>query len=284
VRAQVIAEASAIIASAPQNIPALLLRADAYANDRQFELAVADCTAVLAIEPTNLGALLMRANIARYYSDQPATALADLDAAVAAHPDSQTALLERLFVRAIQGDQAGVLADAEQLVALSPDDLDYLNGRGFAYLNLGQNEAALADFERALLLGGQDTLAARYGRGKLLLIQGQVDEALADLEAAALRADELPVIWDYFFNEHNLAALDLAQAYNALGRGAEAGPYYDRAVDENSSWYMPFLERARYRAANGDPTGAREDLRAALTLTDDPSERGAIEAELTTLP
>ena len=284
VRDRVIAEVSAIIASAPQNIPALLLRAEAYSNARQYELATADCTAVLAIEPTNLDALLMRATIARDYMNLPAAALADFDAAVAAHPESQGALVGRLLVRASQGDRAGVLADAKKLVALAPDDPEYLSGRGFAYLNQGQNDAAMADFERAVLLGGDEALAARYGRGKLRLTAGQPAEALADLEAVAARSGDLSIVWSYFFDGYTLVHLELAQAYTALGRGAEIGPLLDQAVETNNSWYLPYLERARYLAANDNPAGAREDLRQALSLTKEPDERSAIEAELAKLP
>jgi Tfp pilus assembly protein PilF len=80
------------------------------------------------------------------------------------------------------------------------------------------------------------------------------------------------------------APLDLARAYVAVGRTAEAAPLLDQAVDRNQNWYLPYLSRARYRAAQGDQAGAREDLRSAATFAASDAERAEVAREAAVKP
>lgn len=283
-REQVIADASAVLARDPESVEALLLRANAYYNGRLADETLADLDAALALDPANAQALIMRGSTYRYYRNDPATAMAAYDAAIAADEGSLAAREARLSLLIEQGRYDEARADADALVDRDASNPARHAFRGHLLIAIGELEPALADFERALLLGGDELIEARYGRGKARLEQGGAEEAIPDLEATIPQAAELDQLWYAFYQGRRQAYIDLARAYAQAGRGDEAGPVLDQAIEADDGWHLPYLLRARLRREAGDTAGARADLRAALERTRTDAERGEVEEELRGLP
>ncbi|GAB4442979.1 MAG: serine/threonine-protein kinase [Chloroflexi bacterium OHK40] len=283
-RDQAIADTTAALALNPENVEALVLRGEALANGRQPDEAYADFTAALALDPANYRALMRRGDLSRYTYNDPQAALADYGAAVEAYPENLDARRSRASLLAEQGEYAAARPDADTIVALDAANPDSYRFRGFLALAAGALEPAAADFDYALTIAGPDDLAARYGRGAVLLAQDDPASALPDLEAAAADVDNLDVAWHTFFGGRRRIYIDLAHAYNALGRPEDALAALDRAIELDSDWYLPYLVRGRLRAATADSAGARADLRQALELVGDGPERAEVEQELRQLP
>jgi serine/threonine protein kinase/tetratricopeptide (TPR) repeat protein len=278
-RDQVIADTSFVIERDPTDIAALNLRAETYANDRKPDEALADTNTVLTLDPSNVNALMRRGRLNRYQFDNPEAAIADFAAIIAIDPKDSEAHEGHGALLVMAGDYEGALEDAEALVANDPANAANLIFRGFTYLSLGRDAEAQQDFEDALALGDPQAVEARYGRGLALSAQDRAEEAIPDLELAYRSPDSLYYISGTFARGHNRTAIDLARAYIAAGREADAGPILDAAVDQESDWYLPYLERARYRRATGDLAGARADLRVAVANATSDAERAEVEQE-----
>src|SRR5439155_6407469 len=108
-------------------------------------------------------------------------ALADLDRALAAAPESTEARLARAEVRLDWGDFAGVVADASAVLARNPDDFGALRLRSRAYVMQRLGRQALMDFERMLRLHPK-YLPAVVGRAAAFSILGRDAEARQALD------------------------------------------------------------------------------------------------------
>lgn len=137
----------------------------------------------------------MRLAMARFYLalDQPATALAQLNQWLPAHPkevNRHIALNGRCWARlrlGIELDKA--LDDCDDAVDSEPKNPAYLDGRGWIHLRMGEYKRALADFDRSLELNARSAWTL-YGRGLTKARLGNAVQGEADLEAARqLQAD-----------------------------------------------------------------------------------------------
>jgi tetratricopeptide (TPR) repeat protein len=177
-------------------------------------------------------------------------------------PDSARPLFESAFAVALDAGEEFLAVDAAHMAALvAPDrhgllawtkrgielaeqsddpDVRYwlgplLNNLGWEYYEAGEHEPALEAFERALEAREQsperhhEIEIARYAVGKALRALGRAEEAAPLLEraAASARSEGRPDGW---FHE------ELAEAYAALGRTAEAG--------EQAQLALPLLREA----------------------------------------
>jgi tetratricopeptide (TPR) repeat protein len=265
----------------PDLITARMARAGALYYASEEAAALPDVDYVLGIDPKHSGALHLRARI--YVSlDRAADARRDFDAAATAAPDDRSILGDRAAFYIRQGDYTAALADADRLVALDGADPQLHTLRGFVLHALGREDEALAAFEKALLIGGKELWAARYGRGLVLVAQGRTQEALDDLLAAQAHPDDVANISELFFGTSAMPSVDLARAYQALGQADKAMQALDTAVEQDGS-FVAYLERGRARASAGDRDNARTDLQEALRRAieaQNDQQRAQAEAEL----
>jgi len=183
--------------------------------------------------------------------------------------ESSLPRFERAFERAGRGGHWFLAADAAHMAALAaPDrarlhfwterglalaeaheDAAYwagplLNNLGWELLEAGELEDALAAFERALAVRERDgapapVALAQYAVGKALRALGRSEEAILLLERAVAWADGSGRPDGWFHEE-------LAEAYAAVGRRADAASHAARAI--------PLLEAA-------DPSFAGDEAR-----------------------
>ncbi|HEU5102860.1 MAG TPA: tetratricopeptide repeat protein, partial [Roseiflexaceae bacterium] len=266
---------------APDLIAARMARAWTHYYTSERAAALPDLDHVLSLDPKHSEALYMRAQVYEA-QDRIDDARRDFEAAVAAAPDDTNVFRERaaFFIR--HDDYAAALADADKLIALDGAEPRWHVLRAFALHALDRNEDALKTFDQALLIGGNELWAARYGRGLVLLAQGRAQEALGDLEAAGAHPEDTGEVSELFYGTGAMPLVELARAYQALGQADKALQTLDAALQQDES-FVAFLERGRARAAAGNRDGAREDLREALRRAveaKDDQQRALVEAEL----
>jgi adenylate cyclase len=109
-------------------------------------------------------------------------------------------------------------AASRRALELDPELPEAHAARGFALCQQGKLSEAIPEFERAIELDPRQ-FEARYFQGRARFQAGQIEEA------ARLFGEALEVREDY------QAAFFKAQALAALGRDAEAGPAYQRALE-----------------------------------------------------
>jgi tetratricopeptide (TPR) repeat protein len=268
----------------PDYIPARMDRAWALYYSQDLAGALADVDHVIALDSKNSEAVRLRA-LAYAGQGQAPEAKRDFDAAVAAAPEDTNILRDRAEFLVRQADYAGALADADRLVELDGAEPQWHGLRGFALHALGRDDQALAAFDKALLIAGNEAWAARYGRGLVLLGLGRASEALDDLLAAQAHPDDVDSMAELFYGTYAMPSIDLARAYEVLGKSDEALRALDAALQRDES-FIAYFERGRARAAAGNRDGAREDLQAALRRAleaKNDAQRAQVEAELAKL-
>jgi tetratricopeptide (TPR) repeat protein len=265
----------------PDYVPARMDRAWAQYYSQDLAGALADVEQVVKLDAKNSVALRLRA-LVHAGQGNLATAKQDFDAAQAAAPEDKDILRDRAEFLVRQADYAGALADADRLVGLDGAEPQWHGLRGFALHALGRDEQALAAFDKALLIAGEQAWPARYGRGLALLGLGRASEALTDLQAAQAHPDDVGSAAELFYGTPAMPSVDLARAYQALGKSDEALKAFDAAIQRDES-FVAYFERGRARAAAGDRDAARQDLQAALRRAVDAkneTQRAQVEAEL----
>jgi tetratricopeptide (TPR) repeat protein len=141
------------------------------------------------------------------------------------------------FFQALMDYKMGKFADAVQILdtaikgGLDDSDLHYLLAECLLNTENGNRDAALAALNRAIALNG-DSVSARTMRGKLLLEAGHADQAVRDLELANKQEPE-----------SRSAGYNLARAYRALGREAEAQAIFRKIHDQPASTVTEIGER-----------------------------------------
>jgi len=159
----------------------------------RYETAIARLDAAIAADPRQARAFYNR-GYAHFALFQYERALADYDAAIALDPALGIAYNNRALVRAILGrDLVKALADSDQALKLQPLNLDIRDTRGFIFLKLGDAALALHEYELALSVDATRPIAL-YGRGlaKIRLgnsVAGQADQAAAMTVNAAVARD-----------------------------------------------------------------------------------------------
>jgi hypothetical protein len=112
-----------------------------------------------------------------------ALALKDFDQAVRLNPKDAEALNNRCWTRAMVGDLQVALRDCNESLRLRPNFVDALDSRGLVNLKMGLPNSAIADYNAALRLNPKHA-SALYGRGKAKLRKRDTAGGNADLAAA----------------------------------------------------------------------------------------------------
>ncbi|MCG5218182.1 tetratricopeptide repeat protein [Streptosporangium sp. KLBMP 9127] len=202
--------------------------------------------------------LVLLANRARIAAD-PAAALADLDAVIAADPGYPDYYIDRGNLLYRLGRPADAVADYESAMRAGPPFPEPYYNRAEARFAAGDHQGALADLDHALALDPEfvDGLANRAG---LLASLGRYGEARADAEAG-LALDPA--------NPYLLCAL--GQVELAGGRPAEARAAFDDALAADPALAAAWANRGILAHETGDPESAVADLTRALSLGEDPA-------------
>lgn len=160
------------------------LRAERRRAWGQDALAMADVEKALEAWPESYSARRLRANL-NQDAGRYDLALKDLDVLVAREPDQAGLYNDRCWVRGLGNLELGkALADCETALKLSPNNPAILDSRGLVKLRRGDLSGAIADYDAALKLKPSQA-GSLFGRGVAKRRQGA--KAAGDLDLAAAR-------------------------------------------------------------------------------------------------
>ena len=161
---------------------ALVNRARAHLELREYDLAIADCSQAIELEAGFAPAYCVRgrAYVKRGNHDQ---ALSDLSRALELDANHSLAYLGRIQVWLERRDWDKVIHDATEAVRVDPKLALALAARGRALLQKGEHERAIADFDSAIAINPH-LCSAWNNRGNARFKKGEYERAIADYTAA----------------------------------------------------------------------------------------------------
>lgn len=259
-----LADVEAALALEPENVDALLLRANIHAlSGQNLDRAKDDIARVLERDPENgdaytaLAAILQQENNhgeaieactrairagrpsveARLYRGVMRVDSGDLDGAeedaaiaTAELPRAPAGYWVRGRVRALRGDSSGALDAYEIALALDPSHAATYSARADVFVAMGDHRRALADMDKAVALSGAGTLY--YNRGTVKFAMGDYRGAGADF-TAAIERDPLDLqaylnrgAVSYFFGDHEATLRDFKRATEIAPTYAQARMKY----------------------------------------------------------
>jgi tetratricopeptide (TPR) repeat protein len=235
---------------------AFALRADLHLEASDPATALADLDAAEELDPLRARIHVDRAR-AHLIVDDVQAGIAALTRATELEPEDAALRALLAGVRLFRADDtAGAIADFDRVIELAP--AGYHAARGIAYMKAGEHELALADFDAAIR--DQPEFAHAYVlRSQMLLALGREAEALASLDRALALE---PVAIGY----RNRADV-------RVGSGDVAGALRDLdiAIELDPNDPENYLARARLREGAGQLDAAEADYDAAVRL--EPSAR-----------
>ena len=231
-QAEAIVDLSAAIGMDPKDVPAYLLRSQAYLTleEPKLDEASADVDEALQLQPGSVIGLQMRANIAAQQK-RYAEAIADIQLLVRNDPTNISWLMQ--LTQLYQADDRPSLAirAADQIIKLQPNDWQAFRMRGDAYLSVGQQREAIADYESALNVLPKEAEDAEYRSGLLNNLSWVLATSPKDEIRNGKRALELGLnaceLTEYK-EAHILSTL--AAAYAETGDFEMARKWSDKAV------------------------------------------------------
>ncbi|NDJ84393.1 MAG: protein kinase [Chloroflexi bacterium] len=147
------------------------------------------------------------------------------------------------------------------------EDPGYLASVSYVAYRAGEDDVAAEWANTALAFDG-DLLSGYY---VLALVAARADDYETALDNLYRLEDvedwryEWPFLYERF--GHSLY-LDIARVYQAMGEFDAANVALDQAIENNSSWYLPLLVRARWLAAQGNEEAAILNYLQAIDLAD----------------
>jgi len=160
------------------------LRAERRRAWGQGDLAMADVELALKAWPESYGARHLRAML-NQDAGRYELAVKDIDILIAREPDQAGLYNDRCWIRALANiDLDKALVDCEAAVKLSPGNPAILDSRGMVKLRQGNLAGAIADYDAALKIK-PDQGGSLFGRGVAKRRQGA--KAAGDVDLAAAR-------------------------------------------------------------------------------------------------
>ncbi len=236
---------------------------------------------VLANDPNNVNALILRA---QGFKDkrEPQNALADLNRAIELSPDSARALTLRGAVHMDTMNYEAAIQDFDRAIENNPDASEAFALRGQSRVEAKQNyQLALEDLDTALEKGERTAQVHRY-RGLALVrlsrrdeARQAYDEALKILEAPPAEGQEriqgrqmVEIASEALTQSGASARLYLVrgQGYQLQNNHREAIDDFTAALREDSRSMLAFQKRADSHHATGNCDAAIADLQSACRL------------------
>ena len=208
----------------PRNANALLGRAKALFDKKEYERAIADYDSVVRINPQLADAFIGRGNAWGAKGDLD-RAFADYDAAVGIDPQSARAFANRASIWYERKDYDRAIADVARAIAIDPRLVRAYLLRGNAERRKGDFDAAMLDFRQAVEI--DPAFAAAHNQIAWQLATAEKPSGRDGQRAveSAIKACELSM-WK------NRAFIDtLAAAYARAGNFADAGKWQRRAME-----------------------------------------------------
>ena len=238
---EVIADCGAALKLNPRLSGALLLRANAYSRNKQYDLAIKDYTTALSADPKNATAYSGRAFTYRL-EKQTKAALIDINKAIELKPEKADYYHTRALIYGQINESEKAIADYTKAIELLPSFyFAYLN-RASHYLENKDNDRALFDYTKAIDTWGGKVFTEPYlRRAKIYAARGEKEKAVADLTRALEidpRAVDLLVErgLSYFKSEQiDAAIIDFTKAIEVDRSAADAlllrgSSYYKKKV------------------------------------------------------
>lgn len=241
------------LALEPENMDAMLLKAQVLAAQNDFLGAALAWEQVSRLDASNLGAFMSSAdNYMR--AGQTDLSIDAYGAALAQRPDHAPAYAGRGTVRRGDGDAAGAIADLNKAIALNPGLSAAFRERGLAHFALQDTERALSDLDRALSLDSLDALAYA-SRGVIYASEGQFPQAVGDLDQA-IRLQ--PANADHYGNR--------GAAYGSLGRHVDAIRDFSAAIELAPNESLHYVGRGQGYLELSQVARADADFESAIDL------------------
>ncbi|HEY4310124.1 MAG TPA: tetratricopeptide repeat protein [Pirellulales bacterium] len=146
---------SEILRIDPENVPALLLRAEAAIPDH-LEEALEDLNRALDLRPGLVPALRQRASLLAH-AKKFSAAVSDLELARKLEPADQAAALQLAAVYVVEGKLENGQRIYEEILQADPKNWMAYRGRGDLHLTSGKHRDAVADLEKALTIKDDDS-------------------------------------------------------------------------------------------------------------------------------
>jgi tetratricopeptide (TPR) repeat protein len=173
---------TAIINHNPSDMWAVNLRATAWHEKGELDLAIGDYDELLRLDPNNPMAYSNRGGV---WADKKeyGRAIADFDQAIRLDPNNVGAFHNRGTVWGIKHNYDQAIADFDQAIRLDPNDAFAYRGRGIAWRAKGEYDRAITDYDQAIRLD-PNFGRAYSNRGNLWVDKKKYDKAIADYTEA----------------------------------------------------------------------------------------------------
>ncbi len=249
----------------PNNVAALVLRADLLATGGELDAAASDAERAVGLDGRSSRAFQVRAKV-RLARQLITTALDDANRAVDLDPADAESWFTRGRIRALAGDARGALDDFTAACERAPSAKTF-EARGQARRVLGAIDEAHEDFMAALERDPK-RVEALVGRALVKVARNDIDGAEADLGAAAAVA---PGFVDAWANRAFVRQVkgDVEGALSDLAKSLELAP-------KNA---LLWTSRADMRLEKGDLEGAIADATQALAFRPSYGEAWAVRGD-----
>jgi len=164
--------------TAPASAQMHQIMARELARHAENDTAIANYREAIKIDPhllgihSEFGDLLYRSPDAKLKAE----AEQEFNAALAANPEDQLALLMLGNIAAAHGNSSAAIADYNRALAIDPDNGDVCTELGKVFVTLNQHDKALPMFERAVQIDPSNYIA-HYRLGTLYREAGRSDDA-----------------------------------------------------------------------------------------------------------
>ncbi len=295
-------EATRRLEKNPDDVLALVDRADAFIERQQAQPAMRDIDRALhlLLEDPRLPEETQNEVLAHLYTMRSQVlagtgrfneALEAVRSALEAQPNSLDALIQRGRIRRSTGDLDGAFEDFNQALQVDPQALNALVGRGLARVKLNDCEGAIADLDAALALDPGNAVALS-SRGYAYTERGDLRKAEADFRRALELNPHSSKAAEWLAYVRQQLDADTSQGAGSLSprRSPEPPPLYlkagrllqrgkvrealallDEVIETTPDFGMAYALRGQIKGRMGEYRAAVEDLERAVEMVpDDP--------------
>jgi lipoprotein NlpI len=222
-------------------------RCAAYADNKQFDLAIADCNRAIEFDPTARG--YTNRGTAFYARGDNDQAIADFNRAIGLNPKDALAYSNRGKAFYAKGENDRAIADYTQAIQIDRAAHPY-NSRADAYLAKGDYEHAIADYDRVIELDPNNS-RVYLKRGIANFYFGAIPKATADLNRSSGLDPNEPYtsLWLEIVDRNSRAARQLAKA---------------TAKIDMTKWPAPIVRLYLGQIAPADLNAAADNPNAAI--------------------